>query len=63
MLIIKLEHIFYNLYGTKGLIIAKAILRNKNNARGIRLPDFRVYQKVIVIKTVWYYHKNRNIEQ
>ena len=42
---------------------SQSSLEKEDGTGGIHLPDFRLYCKAVVIKTIWYWHKDRNIDQ
>ena len=43
--------------------MAKTALRKINKERGISLSDFKTHCKPAIIKDVWYWQRNRHIDQ
>jgi hypothetical protein len=43
--------------------VARAMHSKKSNAGPIKIPNYKIYSRAIVIKTAWYWHKNRYQDQ
>ena len=48
---------------SKDQTLSNKVKRKKNGAGGIKYLGLRLYYRVIVNKTVWYWHKNRHRDQ
>lgn len=51
------------IWNCRGYRIAKAILKKKNKAGGLKLPAFKTYYKAPRDKTVWYWHTDRHTDR
>jgi hypothetical protein len=51
------------IWNNKNPRIVKTILNNKRTSEVITIPDLKLYYRSIVIKTVWYWYSDRQVDK
>ena len=50
-------------YKQKKTRMVKTVMYNKLSSGGITIPDFNLYYRAVAMKTKWYCHRNRQVDQ
>jgi hypothetical protein len=51
------------IWNNKKLKMVKTLLNNKRTSGGITIPVLKLYYRAVVIKTAWYWYRDRMVNQ